>query len=107
MVRPEVVGVSWILDKLGSQLLSDAWAVYQRISTNTPLPRRLSERIGPPLLHPLDPRYEYLEQADLDSAFEAAEEVHATTLKKLVTQRAARAAAAAAVKAHLGSGSKK
>jgi len=68
----EIVGTSWIFDDLGRQLLADAWAVYQRFTAKLPLPKRLTQRVGPPLSHPLDPRYEYLEAADLDSAFQSA-----------------------------------
>ena len=52
---------SWYVDTLSEQEVADALAVY-RHQAGAPLPASLEERVGPPLSHPLDPRYDYQDE---------------------------------------------
>ena len=56
----EVVSQSWFIDTLNEKEMENAWEVFRHVSTGKPLPSHLTERVGPPLYHPSDPRHEYL-----------------------------------------------
>lgn len=72
-VPVEIVGKSWIYDECDSPLLSDAWDVLHWFAAKVRLPKRLTQRVGPPLSHPLDPRHDYLHETNLDDALAATE----------------------------------
>lgn len=53
---------SWVVDRMTTSRISQAVAIHRLFVKGKELPRSLSRRVGPPLLHPLDPRHEYLEE---------------------------------------------
>ncbi|MFH0953682.1 MAG: hypothetical protein V1873_05085 [Verrucomicrobiota bacterium] len=53
---------SWLIDNLSRCELDQALALHLHVSGRTALPERTAERVGPPLVHPLDPRVEYLDE---------------------------------------------
>jgi len=55
----EAIDTSWIVDELSPTELSDAWAIFQYITFGTTLPASLAQRVGPPVVHPRDPRRLY------------------------------------------------
>lgn len=59
-VPHEVLCQSWFIDILEQEELEKAWEVFRHVATGKPLPSQLTERVGPPLYHPADPRHDYL-----------------------------------------------
>jgi hypothetical protein len=53
---------SWLADTLTAEELDDAWSVFKSCSTGKELPEKLKEQIGPPVVHPEDPRILYQEE---------------------------------------------
>lgn len=53
---------SWLVDSLSRSELDQALAVHLYLAGRTALPEETAERMGPPLVHPLDPRVEYLDE---------------------------------------------
>jgi len=58
-VPTSVLETSWIVDELSRKELEEAWAVFRSVSTGVALPEPLAKRVGPPILHPWDPRLTY------------------------------------------------
>ncbi|NQU12239.1 hypothetical protein HQ590_15700 [bacterium] len=52
---------SWVVDQFTDQELEGALAVLDHHQIAVPLPDHLALQIGPRLIHPLDPRHDYLE----------------------------------------------
>ena len=50
----------WLIDRLPSDGLAEVAAARRAAEEGIPLTEPLGERVGPPLVHPLDPRHEYL-----------------------------------------------
>lgn len=78
----EVIAESWVADTASESLLDEAWAVFKHVTFGAELPDELASRIGPPILHPSDPRLDYqrMETALLsglsNEAFKAVEQVN-------------------------------
>jgi hypothetical protein len=78
----EVIAESWVADTASESLLDEAWAVFKHVTFGAELPDKLASRIGPPVLHPSDPRLDYqrMETALLsglsNEAFKAAEKLN-------------------------------
>lgn len=53
---------SWHVDSLSPEELSNAWSVFRSCSMGMELPVELQDRIGPPVLHPEDPRIIYQDE---------------------------------------------
>jgi len=53
---------SWLVDTLQPAELQDAVAVFRHVFHRVALPGRLASRIGPPVVHPDDPRHAYCEE---------------------------------------------
>lgn len=52
---------SWWLTDAFDDLLHEAAALYDARARREPVPAALQDRTGPPILHPLDPRHDYLD----------------------------------------------
>jgi hypothetical protein len=62
---PEAIcSQSWVVDRLSEQKRTTALAVRQFQLEGRSLRAVELRHVGPPLLHPLDPRHEYLEQEE-------------------------------------------
>ena len=59
-VPPEVVQQSWFIDTFSGDELESAWEVFRQVMTGKALSPHLSERVGPAIYHPADPRHDYL-----------------------------------------------
>jgi len=53
---------SWVVDHMTATGITKALTIHRLLSKGNELPRSLSRRTGPPIVHPLDPRIEYLEE---------------------------------------------
>lgn len=53
---------SWIVDRMTAPRIAQAVTIHRFLAGGKELPLSLSRRVGPPLVHPLDPRHEYLEE---------------------------------------------
>jgi len=58
-VPPDVVRRSWVAAELSAERQADAWAVFRHIAVGLDLPSHLVEQVGPPIVHPGDPRIVY------------------------------------------------
>ena len=54
---------AWWTDDLSVAELADALAVWRHVRDGVALPPGVADRVGPPLVHPLDPRHDYIEEA--------------------------------------------
>jgi hypothetical protein len=73
LVSESLLRAAWPAGRLGPSERSNVAVVLAALE-GAPLPDRLARRVGPPLVHPLDPRHAYVEEArGLRLAFEAAE----------------------------------
>ena len=61
-VTTEQLARTWLVGELAEGERSEASAIHAFIDEGTPIPEALIERIGPPLVHPADPRHEYLDE---------------------------------------------
>lgn len=59
-VPASVLVQSWFVDSLSETEMNEAWAVF-RSTISGQIPERLTERLGPPVIHPEDPRIRYQE----------------------------------------------
>lgn len=50
----------WLMDSF-DDLLTDAEAFHTARNKREPLPPALKDKLGPPIIHPLDPRHDYLD----------------------------------------------
>lgn len=50
---------SWRVKRLTERQRADIASVYRALESGDSLPGRLRKRVGPPLVHPADPRHEY------------------------------------------------
>ena len=65
VVPPEWLKKSWKAATLSKQRLNRALCLYRCVSRGGQIPKVFLKRIGPPLLHPLDPRVQYeMEERD-------------------------------------------
>jgi len=55
---------SWLVDALSERERSEALAVYDALRGGTPPPDDLTDRLGPPLSHPDDPRHAYVRESE-------------------------------------------
>jgi hypothetical protein len=53
---------SWVVDRMTDLRITEAVTIHQFLAEGKEPSRSLSRRLGPPLVHPLDPRVEYLEE---------------------------------------------
>ncbi len=53
---------SWIVDRLTPRQVDHALAIHAFLMEGRELSESLLRRTGPPLIHPLDPRFEYLDE---------------------------------------------
>jgi hypothetical protein len=53
---------SWVVDRLPASKIEHAIAIQRFLAEGKELSRLYANQIGPPLVHPLDPRIEYLEE---------------------------------------------
>ena len=53
---------SWIVDRLTPRQVAHALAIHAFLAEGKVLSASLLRRTGPPLVHPLDPRFEYLDE---------------------------------------------
>jgi hypothetical protein len=60
-VRFDKLSRSWWLTDAFDDQLHDAAALYDARARREPVPAALQARTGPPILHPLDPRHDYLD----------------------------------------------
>lgn len=58
-VLPVLLARSWHVDCLSAKERSDAWKVFRHAATGEPLSAALRDRVGTPILHPLDSRITY------------------------------------------------
>lgn len=58
----ELIGESWVVDRLSESEVDEAWAVFEHVAFGKPLPMALVERVGPPISHPRDPRIQYQQE---------------------------------------------
>lgn len=58
-----VLHQSWFVDALTPKEIEDASAVLQSVARPAALPAQLAERVGAPLLDPLDARFDYINEA--------------------------------------------
>jgi hypothetical protein len=57
-----VLARSWDVDRMTISRITQAVAIHKLLAEGKELSRPLSRRVGPPLVHPLDPRIEYMEE---------------------------------------------
>ena len=57
-----IVSRSWLSGEVSREELRNALAVYRHAIAGEELPMSVQTQVGPPLLHPDDPRHEYVEQ---------------------------------------------
>jgi hypothetical protein len=55
----------WPVDQLTATEQEHALAVWAHVREDRPLPESLGQQVGPPLVHPLDPRWEYRDEEAL------------------------------------------
>lgn len=60
--RKEVIGLSWLIDALSNRELREARIVFSHHARGESLPAIIEKRVGPPIIHPLDPRRTYIEE---------------------------------------------
>ena len=53
---------SWVVDRMTASRIAQAITIHDLLADDKPLPSPLVRRVGPPLVHPLDPRYDYIEE---------------------------------------------
>lgn len=58
-VSPVILVDSWHIDNLTKEQREAAWEVFRYSATGAPLPEALQDRVGAPIIHPLDPRIRY------------------------------------------------
>ncbi len=61
VVRPEVL-LPGMVKRISSKRWVDFVSMYRHIMTRAPLAKKMSAPPGPPLVHPADPRYAYLDE---------------------------------------------
>ena len=53
---------SWVVDRIPASKIDHAIAIHRFLGEDQELSRPIANQLGPPLVHPLDPRIEYLEE---------------------------------------------
>jgi hypothetical protein len=53
---------SWVVDRMPALKMERAIAIQRFLAEGKKSSRSIAHQIGPPLVHPLDPRIEYLEE---------------------------------------------
>ena len=53
---------SWVVDRMPAPKIDHAIAIHRFLAEGKELSQSIANLIGPPLVHPLDPRIEYLEE---------------------------------------------
>jgi hypothetical protein len=61
-ISSEDLSFSFLEDRMTDEERNDSWEVFRAVSTGDDLPQHLSKRIGPPIVHPKDPRIAYQEE---------------------------------------------
>ena len=61
-ISSEDLSFSFFEDRMTGEERKDSWEVFRVVSTGDDLPQHLSKRIGPPIVHPKDPRIAYQEE---------------------------------------------
>ena len=61
-ISSEDLSFSFLEDRMTDEERNDSWVVFRAVSTGDDLPQHLSKRIGPPIVHPKDPRIAYQEE---------------------------------------------
>ena len=57
-----VLSRSWVVDRMSASRTAQAVTIHGLLADGGKLPLSIARRVGPPLVHPLDPRFEYLEE---------------------------------------------
>jgi len=72
-ISAKAVGKSWVADSLNEDEMQRLLRALSTCNAGEPLPPDLREDSGPPLIHPLDPRREYIrrERERIDAAFQS------------------------------------
>jgi len=63
-MQAEELARAWFAGELEDGESREALAIHAFIDRGTPIPDGLRDRIGPPLVHPADPRHEYLDEQE-------------------------------------------
>jgi len=86
----EALSQSWLVGELTEDDRDDARAIHGFIQSGAAMPSRLVDRVGPPLIHPCDPRHEYLgdEEERVFAAESGPEIMPRTQLARAAEQRA-------------------
>ncbi|MFC1452045.1 hypothetical protein ACFLSJ_01720 [Verrucomicrobiota bacterium] len=58
-VDKRTLRTSWVVDELSDDERDEALSVHHGLTSHSPLPAGLERKLGPPLLHPDDPRQVY------------------------------------------------
>jgi hypothetical protein len=61
VVRPEVL-LPGVVKRVAPPRFAGCVSMYRQITTHEPLTKKASVLLGPPLIHPADPRYAYLDE---------------------------------------------
>jgi hypothetical protein len=61
-VSPFLLARSRYQDMMDKELMMAAWEVFRHAATGSPVPKALEDRVGAPIVHPLDPRIRYQRQ---------------------------------------------
>lgn len=61
-ISSEDLSFSFLEDRMTDEERNDSWEVFRAVSTGDDLSQHLSKRIGPPIVHPKDPRIAYQEE---------------------------------------------
>ena len=62
LLQGSLLGRSWVVDTISTSAIRQALTIHSLLTEGRALPGSLARRIGPPLVHPLDPRLEYVEE---------------------------------------------
>lgn len=61
-ISSDDLSFSFFEDRMTDDERKDSWEVFRAVSTGDDLPQHLSKRIGPPIVHPKDPRIAYQDE---------------------------------------------
>jgi len=61
-ISESVLGRSWVVGCMSASKVAQALAIHKCLAEGKEVLGPLGKRVGPPLMHPLDPRIEYMEE---------------------------------------------
>jgi hypothetical protein len=62
VITESVLGYSWVVGCMSTSRVAQALAIQKRLAEGKEISSPLGKRVGPPLMHPLDPRIEYMQE---------------------------------------------